>query len=167
MKYFCWLEGSLNKNSVEGMLVIFSGKVPEWDQTWFLPSGNFYSSERASYIKSTVRVECVNCGKTCTKSEPWEPPERVVALLNDDQVMLQEGCDWHWWSIPWLLFEVPGWSASVSLDSFISKGHWKGLKKKHAVLNQVMMSTSWLCPSSHGAELRGKNLSQGWTEPMN
>lgn len=59
--------------------------------------------------------------------------------------------------------------ASVSLNSFMSKGHWKGLKEEHAVLNRATVSTHWLCPSSRGAlsELRERNLSQGWTKPVN
>lgn len=50
----------------------------------------------------THRVECMKCGKT------WESPERMAALLSDDQVMPQEGHDWHQWSTPWFLFKVPG-----------------------------------------------------------
>lgn len=113
--------------------------------------------------RNTHRVEGVKRGKT------WESPERVAALLSDDRVMPEEGHDWHRWSTPWLLFKGLGWTASVSLNSFISKGHCKGLKEEHAVLNQATVSTSWLCPSSRGAlsELRERNLSQGWTKPVN
>lgn len=55
------------------------------------------------------------------------------------------------------------------MNAFIFKDHLKSLKEEHAVLNQAMVSISWLCPGSHDAlsELRGRNLSQAWMKPVN
>lgn len=92
-------------------------------------------------------------------------PRKYGSSLSDDRIIRQGGHDWHRWFVPWL-FEVPGWSASVFPNSFLCKYHLKGLKEKHAVLNQVTMSTRWLYPGGHGAlsKLRERTLCQGLDE---
>lgn len=56
--------------------------------------------------------------------------------------------------------------ASVFPNNFLSKDHLKGLKGKHAVLNQVTMSRRWLYPGGHGvlSKLRERSLCQGLDE---
>ena len=98
---------------------------------------------------------------------PWSP-EKGWQLSS----VMTESCP-----ITWLVHLVGtlasaygAWLIGISVsNSFVFRDHWKGPKEQHAMLNPATVSTSWLCPGGHGvlSELRGRNLGQGWTKPMN